>query len=139
MTEPGDILQDLKSHLALCHELLAVVEREGQALRRPVRPSLDEFYQLRKSLLSRLNPSLDSLHKHRIAWQKVSLEERTQHPEVGRLLRQNQDVTMKIILLDRENEQLLLRHGLVPPRELPRAARQRPQKVADFYRRQGSP
>ena len=54
------------------------------------------------------------------------------------LLRQNQDLTMKIILLDRENEQSLLRRGLVPPRELPSVNRQRPHFVADLYRRQGT-
>jgi hypothetical protein len=53
------------------------------------------------------------------------------------LLRQNQDQTMKIILLDRENEQCLLRRGLVPTRELPSANRQRPNFVADLYRRGG--
>ena len=42
----------------------------------------------------------------------------------------------KIILLDRENEQGLLRRGLVPPRELPSVNRQRPHFVADLYRRQ---
>ena len=54
----------------------------------------------------------------------------------ARLLRQNQDLTMKIILIDRENEQSLLRRGLVPPRELPSVNRQRPHFVADLYRRQ---
>ncbi len=96
-----------------------MVEREGQALRRPDNPSLFEFYQLKKNLLPRLNQSLDTLRKHRINWQKFSLDERARHPEIGMLLRQNQDLTMKIILLDRENEQCLLRRGLVPARELP--------------------
>ncbi len=54
------------------------------------------------------------------------------------LLRQNQDLTMKIIVLDRENEQNLLRRGLVPARELPSVNRQRPHFVADLYRRQGA-
>ncbi|MCC6233741.1 MAG: hypothetical protein IT580_13910 [Verrucomicrobiales bacterium] len=45
---------------------------------------------------------------------------------------------MKILLLDRENEQALLRHGLVPARELPSVNRQRPHFVSDLYRRQGT-
>jgi DNA-directed RNA polymerase subunit H (RpoH/RPB5) len=138
MAPPEEIIDDLKKHFALCRELLIVVERESQALRQPENPSLFEFYQLRKTLLPRLNQSLDSLRKHRARWLKFSLEERARHSEIGLLLRQNQDLTMKIILLDRENEQALLRRGLVPPRELPSVNRQRPHFVADLYRRQGA-
>ena len=138
MSTPQKIAADLKARLSLCQELLACVEREGQALRRTDNPSLTEFLQLRKNLLPRLNQSLDTLRTHRVTWQKSSPEERARHPEIGMLLRQNQDLTMKIIVLDRENEQGLLRRGLVPARELPSVNRQRPHFVADLYRRQGA-
>jgi hypothetical protein len=138
MTPPQDIIDDLKKHFTLCQELLVAVEREGQTLRRTDNPSLFEFCKLRKNLLPRLTQSLDSLRRHRARWQKFSLDERARHPEIGMLLRQNQDLTMKIILLDRENEQSLLRRGLVPPRELPSVNRQRPHYVAELYRRQGA-
>jgi len=137
MSPPADIIHDLRQHLELGHELLGVIEREGQSLRRPGKPALFEFYQLKKNLLPRLDKSLDNLRKHRINWQKLGPDERARHPEIGMLLRQNQDLTMKIILLDRENEQCLLRRGLVPPRELPAAERQRPHFVAELYRRSG--
>ena len=137
MNLPETMAQDLQKHLALCQELLTVAEREGHALRRSDQPSLQEFYQLKKSLLPRLDQSLESLRRHRVQWQKFSLEERARHPQIGILLRQNQDLTMKLILLDRENEQSLLRRGLVPPRDLPSVNRQRPHFVADLYRRQG--
>jgi DNA-directed RNA polymerase subunit H (RpoH/RPB5) len=133
-----EMLEDLKQHLSLSQELLGMVEREGQTLRRQDNPSLFEFYQLRKNLLPRLNQSLDTLRKHRVNWQKFSLDERARYPEIGMLLRQNQDVTMKIIMLDRENEQGLLRRGLIPARELPPVNRQRPHFVADLYRRQST-
>ena len=138
MSEPREIRDDLQARLALCQELLTVIEREGQALRRADQPSLYEFFQLRKNLLPRLNQSLDTLRRHRVNWQKFSQDERARHPEIGMLLRQNQDLTMKIIVLDRENEQSLLRRGLVPPRELPSVNRQRPHFVAELYRRQGA-
>ena len=114
-----------------------LVEREGHSLRQAEKPTLFEFYQLKKALLPRLVQSLDILRAHRINWQKFTPDERARHPEIGMLLRQNQDLTMKIILLDRENEQTLLRRGLVPPRQLPPANRQRPNFVAELYRRQG--
>jgi len=138
MTPPADIIDDLKKHFTLCQELLGAVEREGQTLRRSDKPSLFEFCKIRKNLLPRLTESLDTLRRHRARWQKYSLDERARHPEIGMLLRQNQDLTMKIILLDRENEQSLLRRGLVPPRELPSVNRQRPHFVAELYRRQGA-
>jgi flagellar biosynthesis/type III secretory pathway chaperone len=138
MISPREIADNLKARLALCQEILNVIEREAQALRRPDNPSLFEFHQLRKNLLPRLNQSLDTLRRHRVDWQKLNPEARAQHPEIGMLLRQNQDLTMKIILLDRENEQSLLRRGLVPARELPSVNRQRPHFVAELYRRQGT-
>ena len=133
-----NIADDLRKHLVLCQELLVVVEREGEALRRADQPALFEFYQFKKNLLPRLNQSLDTLRKHRVSWQKFSPDERARHPEIGSLLRQNQDLTMKIILLDRENEQSLLRRGLIPAGELPSVNRQRPHFVAELYRRQGT-
>ena len=133
-----EITDELKARLALCQELLHVIEREAIALRRPDQPSLFEFFQLRKNLLPRLTQSLDTLRRHRLDWQKAPPEERAARPEIGMLLRQNQDLTMKIILLDRENEQSLLRRGLVPARELPSVTHQRPHYVANLYKRQGN-
>jgi hypothetical protein len=133
-----EISDDLKARLAICLELQQGLEREGQVLRRPDNPSLFEFHQLRKKLLPSLKQSLENLRRHRANWQLLSREERARHPEITVLLRQNQDLTMKIILLDRENEQSLLRRGLVPARELPSVNRQRPHFVAELYRKQAS-
>jgi flagellar biosynthesis/type III secretory pathway chaperone len=137
MNTPQEIVEQLNEHLGVCQQLLQATEDEGQTLRRSGKPSLAEFYQRKKDLLPRFNQSLDGLRKHRVNWQKLSLDERARWPDVGMLLRKNQDLTMKIIVMDRENEQALLRRGLVPPRELPSVNRQRPHFVADLYRRQG--
>jgi hypothetical protein len=45
---------------------------------------------------------------------------------------------MKILVLDRENEQTLLRRGLIPAQHLPPAQRQRAHYVSDLYKRQGT-
>ena len=94
-----------------------------------------EFYQARKNLLPRLDDSLNHLRQLRGRWQKLSLAERAQFSAVPALLRQNQDLVMRIILLDRENEQTLLRRRLVPARHLPPAPPPKPHFVADLYRR----
>ena len=131
------MVSDLQGHLALCQEILSLVESESQALHHTKTGPSFESYQAKKNLLPRLNQSLNQIRQHRATWQKLSPAERAPFPEVPGLLRQNQDLIMKIIVLDRENEQALLRKGLVPPRQLPAAQRQRPHFVADLYRRQG--
>jgi hypothetical protein len=128
---------DLQAHLALCQEILTLVESESQALRHAEARLAFETYQAKKNLLPRLNQSLNQIRQHRANWQQLDSAQRARFPEVPGLLRQNQDLIMKIIVLDRENEQVLLRRGLVPPQHLPPAQRQRPHYVADLYRRQG--
>jgi len=136
MNFPSNLIEELESHLTICRELLAIAQGESQALCREDNPSLFEYYQLKKNLLPRLNQTLDSLRKLRVQWQSLSSDERARHPQIGPLLRRNQDMAMKFILLDRENEQGLLRRGLVPARQLPSVNRQRPHFVAELYRRQ---
>ena len=137
MNSLNSMVADLRGHLALCQEILALVETERHALHQSDAGPAFASYQAKKNLLPRLNQSLNQIRQHRASWQKLSPTERAQFPEVPDLLRQNQDLIMKIIVLDRENEQALLRQGLVPPRQLPSAQRQRPHFVADLYRRQG--
>jgi hypothetical protein len=136
MTAPLDIAADLRNHLALHTELLGWVERESQALRQPDGSSPFEVFQARNEALPRLDESLNRLRGHRAAWIAMSPEQRAANPEVRALLRQNLDLILRLIVLDRENEQMLLRRGLVPAKHLPPANRQRPHYVADLYRRQ---
>ncbi len=138
MYHPREIAEHLRSTLSLYRSLLTVVESESTELRRSEPPDLKGNAESKKGLLPRLVESLDPLAKCRSAWQATGPAERARHPEVGDLVRQNQDLLMKILLLDRENEQALLRHGLVPARELPSVNRQRPHFVSDLYRRQGT-
>ena len=131
------LAQDLRQHLGLYREVLELTRRENQSLRDPDLPSQFDSYQGRKALLPRLEASVQALRRHRATWQQMSPAERSRHPEIAALLKDNQDLIMKILMLDRENEQHLLRRGLVPARQLPAAARQRPHFVADLYRRNG--
>jgi len=133
------MLTDLRAHQALSRELLALAERESQALRHDQPAALREIYQARKVLLPRLGESLDKVRQHRVYWQSLNVAERSARPEIQFLVRQAQDLIMRVILLDRENEQGLLRRGLLPPREIPPANQQRPHLVADLYRRQQMP
>jgi hypothetical protein len=131
------LVDDLREHLKLCEEILALVQRESQSLRDPSQPSQFGVCQERKSILPRLDASLNALRRERSLWQQMTPAQRAEYPQVPVLMRQNQDLIMKILVLDRENEQALLRRGMVPPRHIPPAARQRPHFVADLYRRNG--
>ena len=123
----------LQSHLELCAEAFDLLTRESDALRGTEAFAGQTFAQQRNALLPRLTQSLDSLRRTREAWQQLDPAARARQPEAESLMRRNQDLIMKIIVLDRENEQALLRRGLLAPGQLPSAQRQRPQLVAAQY------
>ena len=135
MNSIPEIAQALRNHLVVCEELLAMVMRENKAFKDADAPSPLSLYQSKKALLPRLHDSLEQLHTCRVAWQKKTSAERKQAPEVVQLLEQNQNLVMKVIMLDRENEQILLRRGFGPVKEKEAPARQQPHFVAGLYRR----
>lgn len=130
------MLADIRGLQAVCRELLGLAERESQLLRFDHTGEMREASATRRLLLPRLNEAVERARQHRLAWQALSAEERSAQPEIGFLVRQVQDLIMRVILLDRDNEQGLLRKGLIPAREIPSSQLQRPHFVADLYRRQ---
>lgn len=130
------MLADIRGLKAICRELLALAESESKFLRSEQTEGMTEANATRRQLLPRLNESVELARRHRLAWQELSAQDRASQPEMGFLIRQVQDLIMRVILLDRENEQGLLRKGLIPAREIPSSQRQRPHFVAELYRRQ---
>jgi hypothetical protein len=130
---------DLHTHRALCLELLELVEREHQVLCASDAFPFSDASRRRQQLLPRLDLALRQVKHHRLAWQQFSATQRQQAPDVPSRIRQIQDLILKILTLDRENEQLFLRRGMVPATRLPPAARQRPHFVADLYRQHRPP
>ena len=127
----SELAQHLRQYLALCDETYALVSRENMSLGAPQEYQPFEFYQGRKALLSRLDEALNLLRTWRQAWQRLDAAERAHYSDVKRLLQQVQDALVKILVLDRENQQALLRRGLVPARLMQSFAAQR-------YRRHSS-
>jgi hypothetical protein len=135
---PAELAHDLRVHRKLSEEILALVESESAALRRQNSGGPLDSTVARKKFLAQLSESLDRIRQHRIAWLRLESSERKSHPEIVELLRENQNLLMKILVLDRENEQALLRKGLVPSRHLPSANRfatKGPHFVANLYQR----
>ena len=139
MISPDAIATDLHTHLALGEAILELVEREHQILCASDAFPFLEVSARRQQLLPQLETALGRIKHHRLAWQQWSASQRRHSPEVTSLLRQAQNLILKILTLDRENEQLFLRRGMVPATRLPPAARQRPHFVANLYRRHTPP
>jgi len=132
------LARDLRDYLALCEQALALAGEENQALNGGAEYPSFGFYQKRKGLLSGLESSLMKLRGWRQTWQQTDAAERARCSEVKPLFQAIQDLLMRVLLLDRENQQALLRRGLVPAGHLPLAAgQQQPHYVADLYRRNG--
>jgi hypothetical protein len=135
MTCLTEFEHDLRTHRNLCEAILALAAKENGALRSSQTGLQAENSAQRKKFLAQLTDSLDKIREHRIAWMRLEPSVRQGHPEIAELLRENQDLIMRILVLDKENEQALLRKGLVPLRHVPSANQQRPHFVSSMYQR----
>ena len=130
-------LRDLAQHASVCRECLALAEEENRRLRASGEFPAAESAERRRELLPRLESSVRSLRAHRLQWQQLPAQGRPARPEVARALRATQELVMRIVVLERENDQALLRHGLMPAAQLPSAQGQQPNFVSALYQRHG--
>jgi hypothetical protein len=126
---------DLQAHMDLCEEVMALTARESETLAGSGDYVSFDFYHKRKDLLPRLDQSLIALRTWRQRWQQLSPAERAACAELKSKFQVVQGLLMKILMLDRENQQAMLRRGMLPARQLPSAAVQQPHCVIDAYRR----
>ena len=128
----------LREHMDVCRQLLLLSEQENAVLGKLTDDGLSRFHDTRKALLPRLKLSVDSLKALRFGWQRLSLTQRKQAPVIGELMREAQDLILKVLALEQENQRGRLQRGLLPVKHLPSANQGRPHFVADLYRRHGS-
>jgi len=132
----AQLVLELKNYLALCEEALILAAHENQILAGQGDYKSSEFQQKRENLIPNLQSICARLRDCRLRWRQISPPEREQCEEVKPLFQQIQGYVMKLLQLDRENQQALLRRGLVPAQHLPAAAAvQQPHFVANLYRR----
>jgi hypothetical protein len=129
------LAEELRAFLVLCQDALELIARENRALSGQVDYQSGEFHQSRKGLLPNLESALIKLRRRRQLWKQAKLSGVTTSDEIKTLFQAIQSVLMKALLLDRENQQAMLRRGLVPARHLPPAEAQQPHYVASLYRR----
>ena len=132
---PSDLARELQGYLDLCREFLALFTDENQTLRRPQPWSSISFNEERKRLLPRLESGLIKLRSFRQWWERMPAGQRESCGEIKNLFRDIQNLLPRLLLLDRENQQEMLRRGLIPATQLPPVASQRPNFVANLYQR----
>ena len=130
-----DLLRDLRAFAAVGEEALALAAREHQALAGNAGYEPFEFCRLRKDLLNRLEPLIVGIRHWRQFWQQISPLERAGCSGVIDVIQTLQNLLVKILQLDRENQQALLRRGLVPARHVSSCAAPPSNYVANLYRR----
>ena len=130
-----DMLHDLRAFAAFGEEALALAAREHQALAGVADYEPFEFCRLRKDLLLRLESLITPLKHWRQLWQEISPLERGRCSDVNGAIQMLQDLLGRILQLDRENQQALLRRGLVPARHVTSCAAPPSNYVANLYRR----
>jgi hypothetical protein len=131
----GLVAEALREHLGVCNALLELAHKESDALNNPAPFPAKAIQIERKALLTRLESALRLLVQKRTLWQQSGGGSLMANPQVARLLQIAMDTIMRVLVIDRENEQLLLRRGLLPARALPAAEQSRPNFVANLYQR----
>tara|TARA_B100001123_G_scaffold416454_2_gene518107 strand:+ start:1591 stop:2052 length:462 start_codon:yes stop_codon:yes gene_type:complete len=124
----------LQAHIDLCSEILQVVKNEHQQLKANQVDDLTQLQGARQGMLEKLSAAQSEISSHKDAWDALSQSQKQSMPEIGKRLSLCTDLIMKIVSLDRENEQLMLRNKIVPPGHLPPAERQNPNLVAKIYK-----
>jgi hypothetical protein len=125
----------LREHLGICHECLALFTVENRMLRSSPTWQPMALHEQRMRLLPRLESVLLKLRESRDAWQKFSQVERERCGEINNLFQELQNLLPRILMLDRENQQEMLRRGVLPPAHLPPVQQQQPNFVNNLYRR----
>jgi len=130
-----DLMRDLRAFAAVCEEALALACQEHLALAGTGNYQPVEFCQLRKDLLARIDSVMVGIRRWRLLWQQGRPVERDSVSDVKAVIQMLQDLIVRILQLDRENQQSLLRHGLVPARHMTACAAPPSNFVASLYRR----
>ena len=92
----------IRAHIVLCDEVLALMMEENRILRSTGAAPQEDFLSRKRLLLPRLDKSVEELHAVRESGVRLSDGARRQ-------VESAQNKLMKIFMIDRENEQLLLK------------------------------
>lgn len=97
--------QTLRDHIALCEEAFSILQKENNHLKQTQSQPDSKLLEHKKSLLARLDTSNEAL-------KAINNNKTPLSPSQKGLAQSAQNKIMKIFLLDRENEQLILKYGV---------------------------
>jgi hypothetical protein len=131
----GALNTDLLTFARVCEDVLSLAQREHQALSGPGAYDNQEFHQRRGQLLPNIESLVRKFRGHCVAWRQLPQSQRDRFEEMKRLFQTIQNLVMRVLVLDRENQQAMLKRGIVPVQHIPEAAARQPHYVADMYRK----
>jgi flagellar biosynthesis/type III secretory pathway chaperone len=99
-----NLAEALEQHFTLCQELHTLLLEESRILQTTQRPPTEAFLERKRELLPLLDFSLQAM---RTAWATAPEEAAKHHGTIQRA----QQKVLALMLLDRENEKLLLKHS----------------------------
>ncbi len=135
-TSTSDALRHvLLQHYRACEGMLQTVTQENERLQSEAEISPKEVQESRRRFLTNLNEFLKVIAPHRAAWQQMTPAQRSAESGISDLIQSLLNLTMKVIMLDRDNEQLLARRGFLPVRHLSPPQAQQPHFVSGLYLR----
>ncbi|MBD5781413.1 hypothetical protein IEN85_18070 [Pelagicoccus sp. NFK12] len=115
----------LREHVRLCSDLHQLFIEEGQLMRSTGEPPSEEFLEKKKKFVGVLDKGLELLRMINESDEPVS-------PILSPLVKECRDKIMKLMIVDRENERLLLKCSL-PPRMKEAYSKVAPGQVARAY------
>ncbi len=117
----------LREHVRLCSDLHELFIEEGRIMRATGQPPGEEFLEKKQAFLPVLDKGLELL-------QQIGEDPQRFSPGVRSLVKECRDKIMKLMMLDRENERLLLKTSL-PPKMKEAYAKVGPGQLAKAYGR----
>lgn len=115
----------LREHLRLCGDLRELFVEEGQLMRATGELPSEEFLEKKQSFVGVLDKGLELLRQINESGEPVP---RSLQP----LVKECRDTIMKLMMIDRENERLLLKNSL-PPRMKAAYSKVAPGQIAKAY------
>lgn len=117
----------LKGHIRMCTDLYELFLEEGKEMRATGVPPTEEFLEKKKGFLGALDRGIELL-------QRINENPESFPRSLAPLVKEARDLVMKIMMIDRENERLLLKASL-PPRMKQAYSKVIPGQVAKAYSR----
>ncbi len=135
--QPREILIDVEYHNGICLKLLEIIQQENRWLSSPKDDGSQNppDQKLKRTLLESLSDAVAKIQGHRAALLDTTKNnpDAPKDPDVQAAIQSATDLIMKIVVIDRENEKLLMKRGMVPPENIPSSYQYRPADALKAY------